>query len=170
MGITRSFPPCTTGWVSRNEQCVCHRGSKSRASRRTTYELECRAEGREASRETIMKRRAQVLYRDALVAEIEDLSKASVMDLRERWKTLYGKEPSNYFGRSFMTRTIAYRLQERAFGGLKPSTQRVLDRIGASRSEAAPEPTPKRRASAGTVLIREWRGVSHRVTVLDHDV
>jgi hypothetical protein len=69
-----------------------------------------------------------------------------------------------------MIRTIAYRLQERAFGGLKPSTQRVLDRIGASRSEAALEPTLKRRASAGTVLIREWRGVSHRVTVLDHDV
>ena len=67
-------------------------------------------------------------------------------------------------------RAIAYRLQERAFGGLKPSTQRVLDRIGAGRSEATLEPIPKRRASAGTVLIREWRGLSHRVTVLDHDV
>jgi hypothetical protein len=29
---------------------------------------------------------------------------------------------------------------------------------------------PQRRASAGTVLIRQWRGVSHRVTVLDSDV
>jgi hypothetical protein len=117
-----------------------------------------------------MKRWAPVLDRDTLTAEIADLSKASITDLRERWKTLYGKELSGHIGRTLMIRTIAYRLQERAFGGLKPSTQRVLDRIGASRSEAALEPTPKRRASAGTVLIREWRGVSHRVTVLDHDV
>ena len=28
----------------------------------------------------------------------------------------------------------------------------------------------KRRVSAGTVLIREWRGVRHRVIVLDNDV
>ena len=117
-----------------------------------------------------MKRRAQVLDGDALTAEIAELSNASITDLRERWKNLYSKEPLGHIGRSLMIRAIAYRLQEMAFGGLKPSTQRVLDRIGASRSEAALEPTPKRRASAGTVLIREWRGVSHRVTVLDHDV
>jgi hypothetical protein len=117
-----------------------------------------------------MKRRAPVLDRDALTAEIADLSKAIITDLRERWKTLYGKEPSGHIGRTLMIRAIAYRLQERAFGGLKPSAQRVLDRIEVGRSEAALDPTPKRRASAGTVLIREWRGVSHRVTVLDHDV
>ena len=117
-----------------------------------------------------MKRQAPVLDRDALTAEIAGLSKASITDLRERWKTLYGKEPSGYIGRSLMIRAIAYRLQERALGGLKPSAQRVLDRIGAGRCEAALEPIAKRRASAGTVLIREWRGVSHRVTVLDHDV
>jgi hypothetical protein len=117
-----------------------------------------------------MKWRAQVLDRDALTAEIAGLSKASIADLRERWKSLYRKEPLGHISRSLMIRAIAYRLQERAFGGLKPSTQRVLDRIGAGRSEATLEPIPKRRASAGTVLIREWRGVSHRVTVLDNDV
>jgi hypothetical protein len=115
-------------------------------------------------------KRAQVLDRDALTAEIAETSKASITDLRERWKNQYGKEPLGHIGRSLMIRAIAYRLQEMAFGGLKPSAQRVLDRIGASRSEKALEPTPKRRANAGTVLIREWRGVSHRVTVLDHDV
>jgi len=69
-----------------------------------------------------------------------------------------------------MVKAIAYRLQERALGGLKPATQRLLDRIVEGHSEAAPERIPKRGASAGTLLIREWRGVSHRVTVLDHDV
>jgi Protein of unknown function (DUF2924) len=37
-------------------------------------------------------------------------------------------------------------------------------------SQESGEYIPHRRASAGTVLIREWRGVSHRVTVLDHEV
>ena len=47
-----------------------------------------------------MKRRAQVLDRDALTLEIARLSKASIKDLRERWKTLYGEEPSGHIGRS----------------------------------------------------------------------
>ena len=34
----------------------------------------------------------------------------------------------------------------------------------------APQSIPRPWASAGTVLIREWGGVRHRVTVLDHDV
>src|ERR1039458_9184794 len=56
----RNLPLRTTGSVPRNEQCVCHWGSESRASRRPKYKLGCRAEGREISRETIMKRRAPV--------------------------------------------------------------------------------------------------------------
>jgi Protein of unknown function (DUF2924) len=69
-----------------------------------------------------------------------------------------------------MVNAISYRIQERTLGGLKPATQRLLDRIVEGRLEASPERIPKRRVSAGTLLIREWRGVSHRVTVLDNDV
>jgi hypothetical protein len=146
-------------------------GSKSCASRRTTYELGYRAEGREISRETIMKRRASVLDRDALTAEIAALSRARIEDLRKRWKTLYGNEPSGHIGRSFVIRAIAYRLQEKAFGGLKPSTRRLLARVA---EEAAAESSPKslsvRKAKPGTILIREWQGKTHRVTVLGDGV
>src|ERR1019366_6594774 len=82
----RNLPPRTTGSVPRIEQCVCHRGSESRASRRTTYELGCRSEGLEISRETIMKRRSPVLDREALAAEIASLSKLGIDELRECWK------------------------------------------------------------------------------------
>ncbi|MGA2412308.1 MAG: DUF2924 domain-containing protein, partial [Candidatus Binataceae bacterium] len=64
---------------------------------------------------------------------------------------------------------IAYRLQEKALGGLKPATVRLLARIAdaaAARRQAAPE-TATIRLSAGTVLIREWRGAKHQVTVLN---
>lgn len=106
-----------------------------------------------------MKRRAPILDRDALTAEIAGLAKGSIKDLRERWRTLYGKEPSGDIGRSFLIRAIAYRLQEMAFGGLKPSTRRLLARVA---KETAAGNSPKkpqiRKAQSGTVLIREWQG------------
>ena len=118
-----------------------------------------------------MKRRALVLDRDALTAEIAGLSKASVEDLRERWKTLYGTEPLGHFGRSLMIRTIAYRLQEKAFGGLKPSTRRLLARVAEETAAgSSPKRLPVRKAQSGTVLIREWQGTTHRVTMLDDGV
>lgn len=83
---------------------------------------------------------------------------------------MFGHNRSPNLGRPLLIRAIAYRLREKALAGLKPSTQRVLDRIAGNRSKLAPQYIPKRRPSAGTVLIREWRGVSHRVTVLDHEV
>jgi hypothetical protein len=117
-----------------------------------------------------MKRPAPALDRGALSAEIASLSKASFKDLRERWKILYGKEPSCYIRRSFLIRVIAYRLQEEAFGGLKPSAHQILDRVFNGRGDAAQQRSPKPHAGTGTVLIREWRGVRHRVVVLDNDV
>src|ERR1019366_5842166 len=115
----------------------------------------------------IMKRRVPVLDRDALTAEIAGLSKANIKDLRERWQTLYGKEPSGHIGRSFLIRAIAYRLQEKAFGGLKPSTRRLLARVAEeTAARSSPKSPPVRKAETGTILVREWQGAAHRVTAL----
>jgi hypothetical protein len=107
---------------------------------------------------------------EELAREISRLPALDVPALRQRWAALFGDDPSPNQGRALLIRAIAYRLQERASAGLKPSTQRLLDQIADNRSNDAPQSMPKRRASAGTVLIRQWRGVSHRVTVLDTDV
>jgi len=117
-----------------------------------------------------MKRRTQVLNRDALAAEIAGLSKASTKDLREGWKAMFGKAPSRDIRRSFLTRAIAYRLQEKAFGGLKPSTQRLLAEFaddGANGSAFAA--APSQIVQPGVVLVREWRGISHQVSVLEKE-
>jgi hypothetical protein len=105
-----------------------------------------------------------------LAREVTQVVRLDAENLRERWIAVFGTEPSPRLGRSFMIRALVYRLQERASGGLKPVTQRLLDRIVGEGSKITRERIPKSRASAGTVLIREWRGVSHRVTVLDQDV
>ena len=118
-----------------------------------------------------MKRRAPTSDREALAAEIAGLSKAGIKDLRERWKTLYGKAPSGDIGRSFLIRAIAYRLQEQAFGGLKPSTRRLLARVAEETAAGSSPKNPQiRKAETGTILVREWQGNAHRVTVLDDGV
>jgi hypothetical protein len=103
---------------------------------------------------------------EELALEIRQLPTIELTALRRKWAALFGFDPSPRLGRVLMVRAIAYKLQERAFGGLKPSAQRILDRV----SDGPQKKVLKRRTSAGTVLIREWHGVKHRVTVLDNDV
>ena len=123
-----------------------------------------------SSRDRARKPRTVGCGSEDLVRDVASLTALDAAALRQRWKALFGADPSPRVGRSLMVSAISYRIQERALGGLKPATQRLLDRIVEGRSELALERIPKRRASAGTLLIREWRGVSHRVTVLDNDV
>ena len=87
-----------------------------------SFEAELKAE--KCREKRLMKR--QVRGRETLASEIASLSKLGIDELRERWKAMFGKAPSRDISRSFLTRAIAYRLQEKAFGGLKPSTRRVL--------------------------------------------
>ena len=105
-----------------------------------------------------------------LTGEIATLSTLEPAALLQKWKAPFGTDPSPLLARIFMVRAIAYRLQEQRFGGLKPSVQRLLDRVCEGRADVDRKRIPDKRISAGTVLIREWGGVSHRVTVLDHGV
>jgi len=81
---------------------------------------------------------------ETLASEIANLSKLGIDELRERWKAMFGKAPSRDISRSFLTRAIAYRFQEKAFAGLKPSTRRVLAELahdGANEPSLAAEPS-----------------------------
>jgi len=103
-----------------------------------------------------------------LASELEQLHELTSEELRERWQTLFGAEPPPKLRSSLIVQGIAYRLQEKALGGLKPATVRLLDRIAddaAARRLASATPE-KIRVSTGTVLIREWHGTKHQVTVL----
>jgi len=105
-----------------------------------------------------------------LASEISELLALDAGALRQKWAKLFGADPSPLIGDALMIRAIAYRLQEKTFGGLKPAAQQILDRILEGLSGAVIENIPKPRTGAGTVLIREWDGIHHRITVLDHDV
>jgi hypothetical protein len=117
-----------------------------------------------------MKRRSPALEGGMLAAEIARLSKLAIDDLRERWKAICGKAPCREIGRSFLTRAIAYRLQERAHGGLKPSTCRLLANAAEENATGSSKRPQTRMAQSGTILIREWQGIAHRVTMLEDGV
>ena len=116
-----------------------------------------------------MKRRTLAPDRAAFAEEIAGLSKAGIANLRERWKTLCGRQPPGGLGRSFLIRAIAYRLQEQACGGLKPSTRRLLARVAQEAAAgSSPKCPPIRKAGMGTILVREWHGVLGRSMVVLH--
>ena len=117
-----------------------------------------------------MNRRVPAMDREALAPEIASLSKLDIDELRERWKAISGKAPSREIGRSFLTRAISYRLQERVYGGLKPSTCRLLARAVEGTATGSSKRHQTRMAQSGTILIREWQGTAHRVTMLDDGV
>jgi hypothetical protein len=103
-----------------------------------------------------------------LMVPLEQLRALNPEELREHWQSLFGADPPAKLRSSLLIQGIAYRLQEKALGGLKPATVRLLERIAddaAARRESTPTPG-KIRVSAGTVLIREWHGKKHQVTVL----
>jgi len=100
----------------------------------------------------------------------EQLAQLGSLDgecLKQRWRMLYGTAPPPRVGRSLLRQAIAYRLQENVLGGLKPSTRRLLQRVAVD-TAARPEinTTSERKLKPGAVLLREWHGNTHQVTVL----
>jgi hypothetical protein len=109
--------------------------------------------------------------RDRVLGRLAWIQTAPIAELKNEWRRLYGKEPPP-FSRSYITSRLAYRVQELAYGGLKPETRARLEALGEQldggnillrRIRADSRPL------AGTRLIREWQGVQHVVTVRVND-
>ena len=110
--------------------------------------------------------RALHVDHDRLREELKGLIRLSRHGLAERWEALFGAPPPARTSRSLMIRAVAYKMQERAFGGLTASTRRML----AGEAPSARVNAPSRDARPGMVLLREWQGVTHQVTVIEGGV
>jgi hypothetical protein len=96
----------------------------------------------------------------ALEAEIAALPKLGRAGLQQRWRELFKAPPPAAFTPDLLARGIAYRLQEKAIGGLSPSVRRQLERgreVGGRRPALRP----------GNRLVRRWRGVTYVVEVTE---
>ena len=98
----------------------------------------------------------------AIEAEVDQVRSLGIDALRRRWRMMFGAVPPPGLTKDIIARMIAYRIQEEAFGGFDRKTARLLDRM--ARGEK-PSELP-RRLKAGTVLIREYQGERHTVTVV----
>jgi hypothetical protein len=100
-------------------------------------------------------------------ARLAALPSADIRDLKEQWRSLFGTEPPPY-NRRFLERRIAYRIQELAYGGLKPETIARLEALGEQidgGNITLRRIRQDQRPIAGTRLLREYQGVEHVVTV-----
>lgn len=101
---------------------------------------------------------------DEQLARLEEMDLAG---LREEWTRFYGRPPSRYVSRDLLRRAVAYRIQEKAYGGLKPAVLRKLRKVMEElRAGKKPTVIPARRLQPGVRLMREWNGETHVVEVL----
>ena len=103
---------------------------------------------------------------DNVLARVAALNKMTTTDLKVQWRDLFGSDPPPY-SRRFLQSRLAYRIQELAYGGLKPETLARLEALG-EQFDGGKVTVRRMRGDdkpiAGTQLIREYQGVEHVVT------
>jgi hypothetical protein len=103
------------------------------------------------------------------VPKISKLKTAQHAELLKLWAATLGRPPQFRASRELLASALAWHLQERKFGGLKPATSRKL-RVVADAQErkkaAGSLPTPATNLRPGTVIIKHWRGAQHVVVIL----
>ena len=102
---------------------------------------------------------------DSIAAQVAALPKKPTPELKQMWRELFDREPPG-FSRNYLISRLAYRIQELAYGGLKPATRAKLDTLADALDPKAARKRVVNGPGVGTQLIREWRGMEQRVTVL----
>jgi hypothetical protein len=106
---------------------------------------------------------------DRLAEELAKLPKLNRAQLRAEWHSALKQSPPSHLRKQLLVPILAYKLQEQAYGGLRPEVKRRLRELAnglesrpgqASRKSRAPGPT-----KPGTRFIRQWKGETHSVTV-----
>jgi hypothetical protein len=99
-----------------------------------------------------------------LLARLNDLT---LDELRAEWRRLYRSAPPR-LSQDLMRRAIAYRIQEKAFGGLSAASKRKLkDHATQIEITGRVKPDPRPVVRSGARLVREWNGRTYTVTVTE---
>ncbi|MGD9669854.1 MAG: DUF2924 domain-containing protein [Hyphomicrobiaceae bacterium] len=105
---------------------------------------------------------------EALEAALSALASMSPADLRNEWLRHYRSRPPSRLSRDLLELGVAWKLQERAFGGLSAATKRQIAELGQTMATKA-DLTKARAVTLrpGARLIREWKGETHEVQVFE---
>ena len=99
--------------------------------------------------------------REAIEAEIERIRSLGLDELRSLWRTTLRSPLPRALNRDLLVRSLCWHLQEQAFGGIDPATEKLLAGLGRGH-----KPGAGRRLQAGTIVVREYQGERHTVTVV----
>jgi hypothetical protein len=98
---------------------------------------------------------------------LEAISSMSLTELGSEWERLY-KEPTPTLGADLLSRSIAYRLQERQYGGLTATARRQIKRLAKQMGNGAEVSISLHGdLKPGTRLSRDWHGNTCHVLVMD---
>jgi len=95
--------------------------------------------------------------------DLTALPSLSHAELKSQWTDTFDTAPPKGLSRRLMIHALAYALQARQMGQLKPSVRQELRRIANPHSSQSS--TTLFRLTPGTRLMREWRGTVHVVDV-----
>jgi Protein of unknown function (DUF2924) len=96
----------------------------------------------------------------ALEVELARIGAMNIDQLRAAWREALASDPPPAFSKDLLARAIAFHAQQKALGGLSPATARPL------RSLIKPGVEPPRQVKAGSVIVREHKGIVHEVLVV----
>lgn len=98
-----------------------------------------------------------------LLERINNIKNLSRDELLEIWQQAYRKPAPKGISRRILELAAAYHIQEKSYGGLPPNIKLKLKRYSCAQSSKA----NSRDIADGTVFVREWNGVLHRVEAID---
>ena len=101
--------------------------------------------------------------RAAIETEIVRVRSLGLDALRTLWRVTFRSSPPAAFTKDLVARFLCWHFQEQARGGLDPETAKHLDGLARGGKPGADRP---RRLKPGTVLLREYQGERHTVTVV----
>ena len=105
---------------------------------------------------------------EGLTEKLAALADLDTVGLRAEWRRLYRSHPPLHIRRDLLVLAIAWKLQERVHGGLTAAQKRRLASIAEElRKNGNLSTGPAIRMKPGLRLVREWRGETHTVLVLE---
>lgn len=101
--------------------------------------------------------------REAIEAEIDRVRSLGLDELRTLWRTTLRSSPPPALTKDLVARFICWHIQGQTLGGLDRDTAKLLDSLARGDKPGADGP---RRLKPGTVLVREYQGERHTVTIV----
>lgn len=100
--------------------------------------------------------------------QLAELQTLSIDALRQRWAEAFEKPTPGVFRSDYLIRTIAHHIQAKAQGGLPTSVARRVKTLAENTKIDGGRVTQGARAlRPGSRLLREWKGHTHEVEVLE---